>query len=148
MASARVWQADTGLLLSKFKHEPPHNAYMEFSPDNQWAISYSYDNRMRVWEMPLIQPSVNGDAGLGTTVIQGKPQELTASDNGMIAVLWRVKYGIFTGRFNPTEYSSVTFSPDGLWAACITKNNTVRILDQNLNTAKAETLEHPTAGGW
>ena len=80
----RLWDTDTGKLLKTVAgHESLINAFA-ISPDGRWLISVSSDDKIKVWQLPGLDPAkdlgVTATGGAAVAFLPGDNRHLLVSD--------------------------------------------------------------------
>ena len=114
LGDTRIWDVQSGQL--KFKLPDSETTDALFSPDGQWLVTGSHDNRSagKIWsvetgELKLALPSI---ASKSTSVEFNNEGTILATANDLGVKLWDPKTGELLATLNDARYP-VAFSSDG-----------------------------------
>jgi len=129
---------NTGSLVRTFTGHTSSVRSVAFSPDGQWALSGSWDNTLKLWDVnngSLVR-SFEGHTSYVLSVAFSPDGQTAFSGSGDGTLkLWDVNTGSLVRSFEGhTDWvNSVAFSPDGQWALSGSGDETLKLWDLGID---------------
>ncbi|HQR34615.1 MAG TPA: serine/threonine-protein kinase, partial [Blastocatellia bacterium] len=131
---ARIWDANTGKLLSVFIGHTARIITVAFSSDGKFLASSSSDRMVKLWNMETGQEAATfkgHQADIWALAFSPDGGTVVSGGNDRSIRLWDVATGREIARLEAHSDSvqSVSFSPDGKRLASASKDGTVKLWD-------------------
>ena len=132
--TARIWDVNTGKILSNLIGHTDEVTSATFSPDEKKIVTLSYDNTARIWDaasgkLQIVLRGHTDEVTSATFSPDGKTIVTVSLDSS--AKIWDAgngkSFATVTGHID--EFSYVTFSPDRRKIVIASDENTARIWD-------------------
>jgi len=146
---SRLIQAEE-IITSPIRTFTGHSDYVwsvAFSPDGQWALSGSYDDTLKLWDVntgSLVRTFTGHTDDVRSVAISPDGQWALSGSADKTLKLWEVNTGSLVRTFTGHTYyvNSVAFSPDGQWALSGSTDNTLKLWDMNTGSLVRSFTEH------
>jgi WD40 repeat protein len=146
--NARVWDAQTGQLLTEPMRHDAKVGSAQFSPDGHWIVTASSDKTARVWDaqtgQPLTEP-MRHDADVSAAEFSPDGRRIVTVSYVKPARVWDAQTGQPLTHLieHDAKVSAAQFSPDGKWIVTASwYNSTARIWDAQTGQPLTEPMKH------
>ena len=130
--TVRIWNAQTGEVMVRLKHES-HVSAVSFSSDNRWLATASGDNTVRIWNAQTgeVMVRLKHESHVSAVSFSSDNRWLATASSDKTARIWDAQTGEQIARlehdFNVFWISAVSFSSNNHWVATVSNDGIARI---------------------
>lgn len=149
--TAKIWDVETGKLLSDLKGHTDYVYYSCFSPDGSTIVSASADSTVKIWDASkgMLLADLKGHQGIVRTVSYSPDGKriATASEDGSVKI-WNAITGelINTIKVDRLSVNSAQFSPNGNVIVTASDGDGAKLWDANTGNLITDLDGHYSSG--